>query len=101
MLLFPCRPLPGNSNIRMEDRKSTRLNSSHLGISYAALCLKKKKPMRLLGQLLVAATAMPAANTGCESHNQLSPDPHASEADYKPLRVAQKVVELLPVAHGA
>src|SRR5262245_62592614 len=25
------------------DRKSTRLNSSHLGISYAVFCLKKKK----------------------------------------------------------
>src|ERR1039458_10526660 len=25
------------------DRKSTRLNSSHLGISYAVSCLKKKK----------------------------------------------------------
>src|SRR5205814_8327822 len=28
---------------RPEDRKSTRLNSSHLGISYAVFCLKKKK----------------------------------------------------------
>src|SRR5256885_5783740 len=28
-----------------EDRKSTRLNSSHLVISYAVFCLKKKKPM--------------------------------------------------------
>src|SRR5262245_64126023 len=27
----------------MTDRKSTRLNSSHLGISYAVFCLKKKK----------------------------------------------------------
>src|SRR5205814_5416117 len=27
----------------MQDRKSTRLNSSHLGISYAVFCLKKKK----------------------------------------------------------
>src|SRR5262245_64657086 len=27
----------------MADRKSTRLNSSHLGISYAVFCLKKKK----------------------------------------------------------
>src|SRR5262245_64481283 len=27
---------------RHEDRKSTRLNSSHLGISYAVFCLKKK-----------------------------------------------------------
>src|SRR5437899_7966181 len=28
---------------RKIDRKSTRLNSSHLGISYAVFCLKKKK----------------------------------------------------------
>src|SRR3989454_7953659 len=28
---------------RAEDRKSTRLNSSHLVISYAVFCLKKKK----------------------------------------------------------
>src|SRR5256885_3844734 len=27
----------------LEDRKSTRLNSSHLVISYAVFCLKKKK----------------------------------------------------------
>src|SRR5690606_41702375 len=31
------RPLPG-----AEDRKSTRLNSSHVKISYAVFCLKKK-----------------------------------------------------------
>src|SRR5437899_8407868 len=31
---------PGNR--RPQDRKSTRLNSSHLGISYAVFCLKKK-----------------------------------------------------------
>src|SRR5215472_6546628 len=29
------------------DRKSTRLNSSHLGISYAVFCLKKKKKSSL------------------------------------------------------
>src|SRR5256885_16639012 len=29
-----------------EDRKSTRLNSSHLVISYAVFCLKKKKITR-------------------------------------------------------
>src|SRR5436309_5111505 len=28
---------------RPEDRKSTRLNSSHVKISYAVFCLKKKK----------------------------------------------------------
>src|SRR2546426_2350782 len=31
-----------------EDRKSTRLNSSHLVISYAVFCLKKKKKKYLL-----------------------------------------------------
>src|SRR5262245_54803586 len=30
-------------NVADQDRKSTRLNSSHLGISYAVFCLKKKK----------------------------------------------------------
>src|SRR5947199_1065440 len=29
-------------NLVWVDRKSTRLNSSHLGISYAVFCLKKK-----------------------------------------------------------
>src|SRR5437899_10258165 len=29
------------------DRKSTRLNSSHLGISYAVFCLKKKQTTEL------------------------------------------------------
>src|SRR5256885_2808067 len=29
--------------VRTSDRKSTRLNSSHLVISYAVFCLKKKK----------------------------------------------------------
>src|SRR3712207_7404735 len=28
---------------KLEDRKSTRLNSSHANISYAVFCLKKKK----------------------------------------------------------
>src|SRR3712207_7564019 len=31
-----------------EDRKSTRLNSSHANISYAVFCLKKKKNLSLL-----------------------------------------------------
>src|SRR5947199_4489047 len=32
-----------SSTAASRDRKSTRLNSSHLGISYAVFCLKKKK----------------------------------------------------------
>src|SRR5256885_6710636 len=35
-------PVPGNA-ASSADRKSTRLNSSHLVISYAVFCLKKKK----------------------------------------------------------
>src|SRR2546429_7407745 len=35
------RPEPGDR--QQEDRKSTRLNSSHGYISYAVFCLKKKK----------------------------------------------------------
>src|SRR5690606_39408263 len=31
----------------LEDRKSTRLNSSHVKISYAVFCLKKKKQIKL------------------------------------------------------
>src|ERR1039458_322187 len=39
----PPSPLPNRSLTRsLRDRKSTRLNSSHLGISYAVFCLKKK-----------------------------------------------------------
>src|SRR5207249_7659191 len=30
-----------------EDRKSTRLNSSHVSISYAVFCLKKKKKIKI------------------------------------------------------
>src|SRR2546426_2459794 len=33
----------GHRDDRQVDRKSTRLNSSHLVISYAVFCLKKKK----------------------------------------------------------
>src|SRR6266403_1768093 len=34
---------PQNRMVEREDRKSTRLNSSHVEISYAVFCLKKKK----------------------------------------------------------
>src|SRR5437899_12708747 len=35
--------IPYHCREKTIDRKSTRLNSSHLGISYAVFCLKKKK----------------------------------------------------------
>src|SRR5690625_6276098 len=34
----------------VRDRKSTRLNSSHVAISYAVFCLKKKKDRRTIHQ---------------------------------------------------
>src|SRR5256885_11709941 len=39
--IHPSPPRPGA--MAFLDRKSTRLNSSHLVISYAVFCLKKKK----------------------------------------------------------
>src|ERR1039458_10411739 len=42
----------------LPDRKSTRLNSSHLGISYAVFCLKKLQRPPLCGQDLRHGTNM-------------------------------------------
>src|SRR5690242_21211661 len=36
-------PESGTTGGHLQDRKSTRLNSSHMSISYAVFCLKKKK----------------------------------------------------------
>src|SRR5438045_6279150 len=43
---IPQRGIPGRPGIL--DRKSTRLNSSHLGISYAVFCLKKKSTTQII-----------------------------------------------------
>src|SRR3989442_7679437 len=42
--------IPGDTSVaeRDQDRKSTRLNSSHVRISYAVFCLKKKKKIALV-----------------------------------------------------
>src|SRR5438067_2792617 len=45
-------------NTEAQDRKSTRLNSSHVSISYAVFCLKKKKE---------------SASTGCSSPGRRGP----------------------------
>src|SRR3712207_8077975 len=41
-VMFPLT-FVANTFVPTEDRKSTRLNSSHANISYAGFCLKKKK----------------------------------------------------------
>src|SRR5437868_12776773 len=40
---FPQAQLLDGAGLLPRDRKSTRLNSSHVSISYAVFCLKKKK----------------------------------------------------------
>src|SRR2546430_4944503 len=53
-----------------QDRKSTRLNSSHSQISYAVFCLKKKEKLHRLTldiptiSIVVASVAIAAARTG-------------------------------------
>src|SRR5207249_6038058 len=42
-VLAPARPAWSRTARVEGDRKSTRLNSSHVSISYAVFCLKKKK----------------------------------------------------------
>src|SRR3989442_9945140 len=42
LAVAPRRKLP-TIDLTQRDRKSTRLNSSHVRISYAVFCLKKKK----------------------------------------------------------
>src|SRR5256885_13290982 len=47
----PSRRQPrraGGQRLHLRDRKSTRLNSSHLVISYAVFCLKKKRTRQQL-----------------------------------------------------
>src|SRR5256885_10813478 len=41
--LLELEPTVTHYEVSEQDRKSTRLNSSHLVISYAVFCLKKKK----------------------------------------------------------
>src|SRR5437899_5499359 len=47
----PSRSRRDSTHDSAVDRKSTRLNSSHLGISYAVFCLKKKIKMAISRQI--------------------------------------------------
>src|SRR5699024_12292363 len=52
-----ARPRVGSRNRRpsrreYQDRKSTRLNSSHVSISYAVFCLKKKNKKEIIVDIL-------------------------------------------------
>src|SRR5438128_8394501 len=55
------RSLPARGPEEIEDRKSTRLNSSHGSISYAVFCLKKKTTLNSkLRQPLIVTRLAPA-----------------------------------------
>src|SRR5690349_23300427 len=50
---------PADLAARVEDRKSTRLNSSHVEISYAVFCLKKKNFPNLASLLIRLVDLLP------------------------------------------
>src|SRR5262245_34302427 len=54
------------------DRKSTRLNSSHLGISYAVFCLKTKKLPNFIASLINRSRLQDIANCVSSSESPLS-----------------------------
>src|SRR5262245_63828137 len=66
------------------DRKSTRLNSSHLGISYAVFCLKKKTTelatliFAIENDLLERADGTKTRARGVRSTDDLFPLPAAA-----------------------
>src|SRR5699024_11622579 len=49
------------AEIAIQDRKSTRLNSSHVSISYAVFCLKKKHLTRLWSDRCVTTHSPPSS----------------------------------------
>src|SRR3712207_7056700 len=48
------RPVAQRRDLGAQDRKSTRLNSSHANISYAVFCLKKKKKTIVVSQCRIS-----------------------------------------------
>src|SRR3712207_8500763 len=61
LLAVPKDPVAGDKTVGeamfrgafVQDRKSTRLNSSHANISYAVFCLKKKKIVKAWKSIVV------------------------------------------------
>src|SRR5258708_27477974 len=77
--------LDDTSPIIKQDRKSTRLNSSHQIISYAVFCLKKKKPIRLL--LLAHKLNLDSVyNTAKHRENNSEPSTHNTPYSHASLR---------------
>src|SRR5262245_64331613 len=66
------------------DRKSTRLNSSHLGISYAVFCLKKKKGDRREPQPETRQPERAPAHAADEGGSEVTLDPLDAHTPYAP-----------------
>src|SRR5256885_3144056 len=80
------------SSLRVPDRKSTRLNSSHLVISYAVFCLKKKKTSKTPPYKSERANSSDKANSSQKpqiSHKRMT------EPDVKPRRPMQLLIPFL------
>src|SRR2546429_7378438 len=56
-----AQAVPPTVNLFHQDRKSTRLNSSHGYISYAVFCLKKKKKISTFTIFVISSTALSTA----------------------------------------
>src|SRR5256885_11187022 len=70
---------------RGRDRKSTRLNSSHLVISYAVFCLKKKQLLRP-GRTCLQPSQAPRKRSWREAERPRHPTrPHLRRRPYHPL----------------
>src|SRR2546426_854730 len=61
---------PGRGAVHARDRKSTRLNSSHLVISYAVFCLKKKKKIAALLRQWTTTLASKYSRTHRAKHDR-------------------------------
>src|SRR2546426_4306351 len=75
------------------DRKSTRLNSSHLVISYAVFCLKKKKKQQ---QKQLARTKHQTTDTKPPCHLINTPQPPKKEQAATDL--SQTIAPLIPTS---
>src|SRR3989449_1768419 len=82
------RPTPGRSRRPTQDRKSTRLNSSHGYISYAVFCLKKKKKKQIHSEV---HHQEPGSGLELDHHTNQRSTPPRTEYSWRELRRATAV----------
>src|SRR5690242_14929225 len=70
------KPLTRDTRTAGRDRKSTRLNSSHMSISYAVFCLKKKKKNETKTESINTKDAARRRTPSCSLHHTRSTASH-------------------------